>query len=195
MEMKLFDDYYVATKADDLLPESALVVWGGEDISPSLYGKDVSEYTNANDRPSMRDRREWALMLRAKEMGLPIIGICRGAQMLCALAGGFLVQDVTNHGRSHGVVTKDQTELFVSSLHHQMLYPFAVEHDMIAWTPQKLSNHYMDVNNHIHVEVEPEFVYFPKERGIAIQWHPEYMDVDCPANLFVKEKIKEYCNV
>ena len=192
--MSLFDDYSVVMDPADMdSDDAALVVWGGEDISPALYNKPVSNYTGAGPRPSKRDAYEWALMQAAQERGIPIIGICRGAQMLCALAGGFLIQDVTGHaiGRQHSVKTKEGRSFAVNSLHHQMLYPWDVEHELIAWSPVPLSDHYMDVNQPIAVPCEPEFVYFPKQKGIAIQWHPEYMEIELEAQAYVAEKLKE----
>jgi putative glutamine amidotransferase len=191
-EMGLFSDYEVAMSPDELDKDSCVVVWGGADISPSLYNRAVSKETWAEERLSHRDAVEWNLMQGAKELGIPIIGICRGAQMLCALAGGFLIQDITNHGSGHYATTSDGKVLKVSSLHHQMMYPWEVDHELVAQSKHRLSRHYLDVDTHVEVPCEPEFVYFPKERGIAIQWHPEYMDVNCEANNFVKEKVKHY---
>lgn len=191
-DMELFSDYKVVKKGVDLDKDSCLVVWGGADISPTLYNKPVGISTYAGAHLSKRDRIEWELMNRAKELNIPIIGICRGAQMLCALAGGFLIQDVTDHGSSHYATTSEGKTLQVSSLHHQMMYPWEVDHELVAQSKHRLSRHYLDVNTPIDVPCEPEFVYFPKERGIAIQWHPEYMDVDCAANNFVKEKVMQY---
>jgi putative glutamine amidotransferase len=190
-EMGLFSNYYCAERPDDLDSKSALVVWGGADISPTLYGKAVGSRTGAGEKLSHRDAVEWVLMQSAYKLGIPIIGICRGAQMLCALAGGWLLQDVTHHTSSHEALTDDGRVLRVSSLHHQMLYPFGVDHVMIAQSKHKLSEHYLDVDDEVDIPVEPEFVYFPKEKGIAIQWHPEFMDVECQANEYVKEKLKE----
>lgn len=190
-EMGLFSKYYATSNPNNLTKEDCLVVWGGGDISPTLYKREVSKHTYATHKLSDRDIIEWQLMKRAKELGIPIIGICRGAQMLCALTGGFLIQDVTNHGRSHPVITNDGQQFLVSSLHHQMLYPFEVDHLMVAQSAPAISEHYMDVNTPVEVPVEPEFVYFPKEKGIAIQWHPEFMDVDCEANTYLKGKLKE----
>ncbi len=144
-------------------------------------------------------------MHRAKDMGIPIIGVCRGAQMLCALAGGFLIQDVDNHaGPDHEVLTEEGERFMVSSLHHQMLYPFDVEHRMIATSKiMRSRGYYHDVRidngekveYNVEMPCEPEFVFFPKEKGIAIQWHPEYMRYETPANEYVERKIKELLNV
>jgi putative glutamine amidotransferase len=195
-DMGLFTDFESAMHPEELEKGGALVVWGGGDISPSLYKKAVSSRTHADAHLSKRDDYEWRLMQRAKELEMPIIGICRGAQMLCALAGGFVVQDVSNHTSGHEVVTKEGDKFHVSSLHHQMLHPWEVDHELIAWTETPLSRHYISVNDEgedefIEMKCEPEFVYFPKEKGIAIQWHPEFMKETCTANMYVKKKIEE----
>jgi putative glutamine amidotransferase len=196
-EMGLFDATACVSYPNEMdTKDSALVVWGGSDISPALYNKGVATRTDATNKPSKRDMFEWWLMVDAREKGIPIIGVCRGAQMLCALAGGFLIQDVTHHaGHNHKVVTKDGRSFMVNSLHHQMLYPFDVEHEMVAWSEQPLSRHYTDVDSEgqdvqIDVPLEPEFVYFPKEKGIAIQWHPEYMEFGKEAQGYVKEQLQ-----
>lgn len=189
-EMGIFTSFNIVKYPDELTKDSALVVWGGADISPSLYNRAVGTQTSADVLPSRRDQLEWDLMKGAVELNIPIIGICRGAQMLCALAGGFLVQDITNHGLSHDVITNTGEIFKASSLHHQMMFPFEVDHELVAWSRGKLSSHYLDVDGDIKVPCEPEFVYFPKQQGIAIQWHPEFMSLEDRANVFVQDYLK-----
>lgn len=192
----LFTDYKSVKTPDELQENDVLVVWGGADISPSLYNKAVSSRTGAGDQPSYRDKYEWGLMQRAKEMGLPIVGVCRGAQMLCALAGGFLIQDVKNHGGSgHYITTHNDLSLKVNSIHHQMMYPFEVDHKMLATTPEILSPHHLDVDTDIDIPCEPEAVWFPEVKGLAIQWHPEFMEKSAPSTKWVFEQMKGHMNV
>lgn len=193
----VYDDYFPFYKINgvndainssnpDLLKDGdMLIVWGGGDISPALYNRGRSRYTHAMDTPSQRDKIEWALMQRAKELGIPIIGVCRGAQMLCALVGGYLIQHVENHMGMHDVLTYDNKRIKVNSIHHQMLYPFDVEHEMIAWSDTIRSSVHYDIDVSVEMPIEPEFVYFPQCKGFAIQWHPEMMDEDSPANQYV----------
>lgn len=188
-----FKSGYSTRNPDDLKEGDALIVWGGEDIHPSLYDRPLSPMTGASrDGPGQRDRTEWALMNRAKEMGLPIIGVCRGAQMLCALAGGILIQHVNGHGGRHIVKTFDGKELLTNSIHHQMMFPKGTKHELVAWVPHRLSNVYHDGPDlREDVEIEPEFIYFPEVKGFAVQWHPEMMHAESDANKYVLNYINE----
>lgn len=188
------DDHIGTIDPDDLRPDDILIVHGGADIHPSLYNKGRSSRSGAYELPSRRDLQEWNLMQRARELGVPIIGICRGGQMLCALAGGFLIQHVDNHGGRHLVVTNDGQSFQTNSIHHQMMYPFDVEHELVAWVPQQLSPRHLDVDTDIQMPCEPEFVYFPQVKGFAIQWHPEMMHEESPANQYVLNYIVNKCN-
>jgi putative glutamine amidotransferase len=178
--------------ADDLNKDSVLLLHGGGDIHPMLYNKPHSSLSGASDRPSFRDRVEVEAVQRAKELDIPIIGICRGAQLLCAMAGGHLIQHVDNHScMSHPVTFKDGTKFNVNSLHHQMMYPFDIEHELLAWSTDRRSHRYLDVDDEVEVPCEPELVYFPQLRGIAIQWHPEMMHTNVPSNQYLLEIIPE----
>lgn len=170
-----------------------LVVWGGEDISPALYNHPVHGMTGARGVPSERDRIEWNLMKRAVELDIPIIGVCRGAQMLCALAGGALYQHVDNHTcGEHQAETVDGTIIPVSSLHHQMMNPNGTNHELLAWSQKIRSQRHLGFDEHgegdFEVSHEPEYIYFPDVRGHAIQWHPEFEADDSQANLWLKSR-------
>ena len=188
---ELADEVVLARSIDDLTEtDSALIIWGGADIDPALYKHRQSRTTYPGGK---RDYVEWELMNEAARLGIPIIGVCRGAQMLCALAGGFLYQDVRGHaGSNHYVTTYDGERFRVNSIHHQMLgIPKEGDHVLLAWASERLSDRYI-VQNDIQSkppEKEPEFVYFPKIKGYAIQWHPEAMDDVSLATQFI---MKEY---
>jgi putative glutamine amidotransferase len=180
----------------------ALIVWGGTDIGPQIYGHPTSRRT-APYAPK-RDEVEVRLIKEAIEMDIPIIGICRGAQLLCAVAGGFLLQDVNNHaGNGHSVITHDGKALWVNSLHHQMMVPYGVEHEMVAWSESVRGAPYIFKDDKLFVPSEygysednnpwrePEFVYFPKIKGYAIQWHPEMMSPEVPSTQYILNYIRE----
>ena len=71
-----------------------LILHGGGDISPALYNKPVAPRGGGYYKPSHRDQQEWMFIKEAVKQNIPIVGICRGAQMLCAFDGGELVQHI-----------------------------------------------------------------------------------------------------
>lgn len=207
-DVEPFDQIYKRGKlcksADDVRDCDALAIWGGADISPTIYGEPVGPRTGATAELSMRDQIEVEACKAAIDAGIPIIGICRGAQLLCALAGGKLIQDVQNHaGPDHAITTNDGRSIITSSLHHQMMYPWDVEHDLIAWSSEPRSHSYVgvDVGRMRHITdalgieiavMEPEVVYFPTIKGLAIQGHPEFMDADCAFVQYCMELVRKY---
>lgn len=173
---------------------SFLVLWGGEDISPSIYKEKPNRYTFAEETPSNRDIIEINLAKKAIDLGIPIIGICRGAQLMCALSGGKLIQHIENHGRSHLFETiKNQETIKTSSLHHQMMYPFDIKHELIAKSKHNLSNKYIgEWDQPLEIDIEPEIVYFPETKSLCIQGHPEYMDEKTKFVQYCLHLVKEY---
>jgi putative glutamine amidotransferase len=65
---------------------------GGEDIDPANYGSERHPLLGATDKE--RDRTELLLSRWAIEEGMPVLGVCRGAQMINVACGGTLVQDL-----------------------------------------------------------------------------------------------------
>lgn len=145
----------------------------------------------AGEKPGSRDLTEMALIKGAQERNIAIFGICRGAQLLCAAAGGYLIQHVNNHFDKHPVTTSDGKNFYVNSIHHQMQAPWYVEHEMLATSSKPESDVYYDVDTQVHVPNEPEAVFYPKLIGLAIQWHPEAMAANTPANQWIKEQVME----
>lgn len=179
---------------------SALVIWGGSDIEPSLYGHEKALRTHTHPQ---RCKTEWALLQEAIKKGITIFGVCRGAQMLCAAAGGYLLQHVDNHVGAHNVVTYQGDTIRVNSIHHQMMAGLEkVDHELLAWSEHQRSKQYIYKKDQVF-EIpegwkEPEYVYFPKIKGHAVQWHPEMMSETERATQFIFNEIEarlyDHCN-
>lgn len=182
-------EHVTVDRAEELEKPGVLVIWGGGDISPAIYNRDVHPRTGAGDRITGRDRIEVALARKAIEIGMPIFGVCRGAQLVCAMAGGILVQHVTGHTNSgHLITLKSGKRIPYTTLHHQMMYPWKVKHELLGWT-SRLSHVYEGVSEEEAklIEVEPEIVVFPEINSFGVQGHPEFM---APDHGSVKETMK-----
>jgi putative glutamine amidotransferase len=171
-----------------------VLLGGGEDISPSLYNQQPNRYTHAGAELSNRDKYERYAFNQATKVGAKVLGICRGAQLICALSGGTLYQHVNNHsGSGHSMTTKEGTVLYVSSAHHQMMNPLGTKHEVLAWATDILSNvHLVEREKDVAVELEPEAVYFNDAQALALQYHPEFMDFNSPAVQYSRELVQQY---
>lgn len=79
--------------AEDLLERlDGLLLVGGEDCDPALYGEEPHESLKLMDARRQKNDLELARAARAKQV--PTLGICLGMQMMCVAAGGSLIQDI-----------------------------------------------------------------------------------------------------
>ena len=120
-----------------LLPDlDGLLLPGGADVDPTFYGEEMDEKVGPIDRDL--DETELEMFKQARERELPVLGICRGQQVINVAMGGSLLQhlddhDVRDRGRSHlaHAVEVDpgselgravgEREIRVNSFHHQAI--------------------------------------------------------------------------
>ena len=89
---------WTARRDADIAQVDGLIVGGGDDISPTLYDGDIRLAARLDPD---RDALERGLVEAALAAGKPVLGICRGAQMLNVALGGSLHQDAfARHARS-----------------------------------------------------------------------------------------------
>jgi len=165
----------------------ALVVFtGGADVQPSLYGENTNPRCHCKPE---RDRQEVEVFQKALAHGVPMFGICRGAQFLCVMSGGKLVQHVTGHHREHRIVTVDGRAFDVSSSHHQMMMPKEGD-TVLAWAEPKLSQIYLGGNGEpLNYNREVEVAEFPSIKAYGVQYHPEIMGRDTDGFKYCHELI------
>lgn len=155
------------------MPTDYLILWGGNDIHPSLYKEE--EHPNAGPYDKNRDLLEIQLYWKTiREENIPVIGICRGAQLVCVLNGGKLHQHVPSHlGNSHSLY-KPNGECIVeyaAADHHQVMIP-AGNYEIIAQSFPSIAID--NLGQPYSTAPVPEIVYWPKTKTLAIQPHPEW---------------------
>jgi putative glutamine amidotransferase len=162
-----------------------LLLTGGEDIDPAWYGADPSPQLYPPSRE--RDLFELAIFAAARQRELPILGICRGIQLVNVGLGGTLYQDLPSESpsavdhnppaertaRSHAVLLQPgsraaaalgATRLSVNSFHHQAIRDLAPGLVVSGTTEDGVI----------------EVVESPADAPwlLAVQWHPEEMHAD-----------------
>lgn len=179
LEVISFEDFIKNPIKADLVYFS-----GGEDVSPHVYNENIHPRTYSYPKRDILEMRVYGL---AKELNISMTGICRGSQFLTAMQPkGRLVQDVSGHAMygMHSVkLVNSNKELLVTSTHHQMMYPFDVDkYELIGVSSDSLSKYYSfgspvgNENEIIGKYGEPEIVFYPDSKCLAIQGHPEYIE-------------------
>lgn len=170
---------------DDLPDEfDGLCLGGGEDIESWRYDEPD---TNVETPDSERDELELTMVRRARERDVPILGICRGFQVLNVALGGKLVQhrdghrpigtEVIRHAITAAPGSKladlyGQAPFSVNSRHHQ-----AVTDELLA--PGLRATAYVD-------DLVEAFESPAERYLIGVQWHPERVKdgIDHPERIF-----------
>jgi len=118
LAVMLSPDDAVADDPEQLLDLlDGLILAGGADLDPATYGAELHPETRGTNAD--RDRFELALARAALERDMPVLGICRGMQMLNVACGGTLVQhldEVQTHRHTPGAFGDHAVELEADSL-------------------------------------------------------------------------------
>lgn len=167
----------------------ALILTGGHDVNPALYGEEP--HRNLTGIFPKRDAFDFALYAAAIEKGIPVLGVCRGLQIINVYHGGSLYQDLpTQYGDElllhvqkapfdipmHSISVQTESRLYeavgantrVNTFHHQAI--------------KQLGNDLKAVAHSVDGIVEAIESADPNIDMIALQWHPEIMATTDAAN-------------
>ena len=157
-----------------------LILSGGHDVDPHLYGEEIDQKSGGT-WPD-RDAFDMALLKRAEETGKPVLGICRGAQIINVAHGGSMWQDLSlrpGHTLKHMQATRPdvgthvvkiksgttlekimgESSLLTKSFHHQLIKEVAPDLTESASASDGVT----------------EALESTDGKVIAVQWHPEEM--------------------
>ncbi len=171
-------DYIHCPNNIDINVYDAFILSGGEeDVSPIRYGKQLTYATSISDE---RDECEFRLYNDFKKAGKPILGICRGMQLINVAQGGTLYQDLPiEHNTSHfsgdyendmihpsiasksgfiGKIFKDRFN--INSIHHQGICDLGKD---------------LVIEQYAVEDGLPEAIRHTGYKIFAVQWHPERM--------------------
>jgi putative glutamine amidotransferase len=166
---------------DEMLDKlDGLILAGGADIDPSAYGAEPHPKTNGT--VPARDRSELALTRRAVERDMPVLGICRGMQVMNVALGGTLTQHVPDlvgheeHRRHPGTfddsdhdVRLDAGSLAARAAGEELHGTKSHHHQAIDALGDGL-----EVTGTSALDDLPEAIEAPSNRFcLGVQWHPE----------------------
>lgn len=177
------------------------VFTGGPDIHPFYFGEQTQAHSG--NVSLKRDRMEMALLTAVMQRKKPILGICRGIQLINIALGGDIYQDipsqfpedfpiahkqpfiyttpahtveVVKNSLLHKITGADTLE--VNSMHHQAVRRPAPELTVCGYAPNQLAE----------AMEKPDYPFL-----LAVQWHPEYLWPEDPAAMKLFQSFVDAC--
>lgn len=155
---------------------AGVVIGGGDDVDPQHYG--LTGDAGANYDPE-RDALELRIFKVAFDTQVPVLGICRGAQLMSIARGGNLHQDL----RPLRKLTPNKNTIF--RVKEAILEPVSKLLKIIGHSPLRVNS----LHNQAINEIGPPFRLAARDRDgfvqaiehpqhefmIGVQWHPEYL--------------------
>jgi putative glutamine amidotransferase len=199
LALLLVPDEILEREPDEILDLlDGLIFAGGADIDPAQYGAEPHPATNGS--VVERDTFEIALARRALERDVPILGICRGMQLMNVAAGGTLNQHVPeshghdDHRRSPGS--------FEDADHDVRLEPDSLAARAAGETTHGTKSHHhqgieelgdgLKVTGWADLDELPEAIEAPDKRfALGVQWHPEADELSPVIAAFVQEAAQD----
>lgn len=109
-----------------------LLLTGGGDVDPRLYGE--KPHKDVYGVSEVRDYAEWMALDRARELDVPVLGICRGSQLMAVHNGGRLKQHVEGHRGMDHLVFGEPGSLFRRVIRHERGFFRSLHHQVVLRT-------------------------------------------------------------
>lgn len=152
-----------------------IILIGGQNVHPQYYHEEKNAFDD--DFSPERDAFELAVIKEAISQNKPLLGICRGTQLMNVALGGTLHQKIENHWQeepsdflSHEMVVDEKSVLYpiygnkslINSFHRQSLKEVAEDLTVIARDPKDGT-------------IEAVVSHNPAIKFLGVQWHPELL--------------------
>lgn len=163
-------------RAESVLEADLVIFSGGTDVDPQLYGEKPHKTTLFDTRRDEIDIRLYTLCV---EEGIPMFGVCRGAQFLSVMNGGKLFQHIDGHQGNHSIIdSRTGSEIMkVSSCHHQMVMPNTLNGmEVLAFARKTTERWTNDKNCFVSDTQDIEAFFYRDTCCLGVQGHPEYED-------------------
>ncbi len=191
-DLEIIELSFEKNNIDDLLQCHGLLLSGGIDIDPFYYAKEKIAYPlMPNEWSKKRDAFEIALLHKAIAIGMPVLGICRGLQLVNIALEGTLIQDIETEGKpNHRAMNGIDHVHKVAIIENSLLASIAgikngqvnsAHHQAIEKVADTLMVNAFSTDDII------EGVEWRTKEGksplLCTQWHPERMDTHDPSPL------------
>jgi putative glutamine amidotransferase len=165
-------------RPEQLLDLSGIVIGGGANVDPGRYAEQSSIVYVYDEQ---RDEFEWRVLSTVMERGLPLLGICRGAQLINVFAGGTLWQSLADDipglqlhrtvlARKHVMIEPDSTLARVMGVHDVRVNSLHRQGVRQVGRGLRISAH--DGSGIVQaIEATSSEAAFV----LGVQWHPEYL--------------------
>lgn len=156
-----------------------LIIGGGDDIGAELYDGEVA--LNVRLDPD-RDALEQELLRYAIDREMPVLGICRGAQMMNVFLGGTLFGDIRGMPRkktnirtilARKIVTLKEGSKVRELLGRETIRVNSLHHQAVDLVGAGLVVTGCDHGNFVQALEHPDKKFF-----VGVQWHPEFLVFD-----------------
>ncbi|MHA2609349.1 MAG: gamma-glutamyl-gamma-aminobutyrate hydrolase family protein [bacterium JZ-2024 1] len=177
---------------------ACLILTGGKDVNPARYGEDAKPYTEIDPR----DGWEFDVLEKFLMAEKPVLGICRGIQVLNVAFGGSLFQDIALERRL-SIAHRDATDTARDVFH---FIRTSDEGNLRKWLGPRA-----EVNSHHHQAIKflapgliatafaedgiVEGVEDRSGRIMGVQWHPERLPEGHPCRLAPLLWLKQICGI
>ncbi|MBE0646150.1 MAG: gamma-glutamyl-gamma-aminobutyrate hydrolase family protein [Bacteroidales bacterium] len=181
-----------------------LLLTGGEDVFPGIYGKE-SDTSRCGDIDFYRDTLEINLVYTALEREMPILGVCRGEQLLNVVFAGELFIDIP---QDFDTTVLHRCDDYLTCFHMVYVEPNSLLHNICQCDSALVtSNHHQAVRviapdlkaNSYSSDGLVEGVELAVKEGkqfiLGVQWHPERMEKENPLSGPLAEAFLMQCKI